>query len=105
MFADKCRSQMMAESSDDEIAVEEVARLYGQKVADSLEKYCRTQRKSAYEVVNDATEGGSGMTQWDWFCTWSKRKNGVDVDDRFSDYDYDSDLERSARDRDEDEED
>lgn len=75
--------KIIRESND--VTLDEVAKGYGTEVAKALVKYCTKMRTTPDEVLNDMTEDDRGMTKWDKFDNWAKRKLGIDVIGNFDD--------------------
>lgn len=76
----------MMESDDTLIDIENT---YGKEVKDALVKYCTLKKLTPDAVIDDMSEDGNGMTQWDKFDTWAQTKLGLDIMGKFDTDDYD----------------
>jgi hypothetical protein len=90
------RFKMM--EGDDALA--DIEKTYGKEVKDALVKYCAMKKITPDEVIDDLSEDGNGMTQWDKFDTWAQTKLGLDIMGGFDDdFDYTgADSERKEED-------
>lgn len=76
----------MMESEDTLIDIENT---YGKEVKDALVKYCKLKKLTPDAVIDDMSEDGNGMTEWDKFDNWAAKKLGLDVMGKFDTDDYD----------------
>ena len=80
----RTRKPLFRESADEE-TLKDIEKTYGKKAAMALDKYCKLFKKTPTNVVSDLKADGNGMTEWDKFDVWAKRKLKVDIMDNFDD--------------------
>lgn len=83
-FKEKSTFELVRESSDDE-TLKDIENTYGKKTALALDKYCKLFKKTPTNVVSDLKADGNGMTEWDKFDVWARRKLKVDIMGNFDD--------------------
>lgn len=76
----------MMESDDTLIDIENT---YGKEVKDALVEYCKLKKLTPDAVIDDMSEDGNGMTEWDKFDNWAEKKLGLDIMGKFKTDDYD----------------
>ena len=75
----------MFRESSDEATLLDIEKTYGKKTSLALDKYCKLFKKNPTDVVSDLKADGNGMTEWDKFDVWAKRKLKLDIMDNFDD--------------------
>lgn len=83
-FKEKSTFELVRESADDE-TLKDIEKTYGKKTALALDKYCKLFKKTPTNVVSDLKADGNGMTEWDKFDVWARRKLKIDIMDNFDD--------------------
>ena len=78
------KTRMFRESADIE-TLKDIEKTYGKNTAKALDRYCRDMKKNPVDVVSDLKADGNGMTEWDKFDVWAKRKLKLDIMDNFDD--------------------
>lgn len=92
---------MWQESADDE-TLKDIEKTYGKNTARALDRYCKMFNKKAVDVVSDMKMDGNGMTEWDKFDVWARRKLKLDIMDNFDDtFDWTGTEERKNDDKEE----
>lgn len=100
-FKEKSTFGFVQESADDETLLD-IEKTYGKNTARALERYCKMFNKKAVDVVSDMKMDGNGMTEWDKFDVWARRKLKLDIMDNFDDtFDWTGTEERKNDDKEE----
>ena len=65
--------------------LKDIEKTYGKKTALALDQYCKLKKLDPAYVAFDTTQDKNGMTPWDWFDNYARKKLGIDIMDNFDD--------------------